>query len=183
MDIFKFWTVPDKPPPAVDCFILLSYCVENAQTPTRPTRAMIQLVANWRKRFPRAFVIMSTGDNQHLGVPNSQVMVAYAKKLGIPAKYLIEEDRSHTTVENLLFSKQIADGRHFRNLTLVLYDLHVKRALAVAEKIGLSDIHWISATSSGSPAYGIKSLQTYSRLTIFLYEILAFVYNLLRGQV
>jgi uncharacterized SAM-binding protein YcdF (DUF218 family) len=182
MDFYKFWTVSDNPPKHTDCFIILSYAVEDIQTPTVPTKATIQLVSKWRNKFPHASVIMSTGDNQKLGVPNSKVMVEYAEQLGIPKRYLIEEGKSWSTYENLICSKEIIDKKKFTHVTLVLYDLHVRRTLAVAAKLGWKNFSWISISSQGSPAYGWKYVQTYSRLTIFLYELLAYVYNWLRGE-
>ena len=182
MDIYKLWTVPDSPPKYTDCFIVLSYAVENARIPTVPTQVAIRLAYTWWKKNPTAKIIMSTGDNQKLGVTNSRVMARYAGKLGIPERLVLEEDRSKTTYENLIFSKQIADRHNLKHITLVMYDLHVRRTLAIARKLGWQEYNWISVSGRGSPAYGIKRFQTYSRLTIFIYEILAYFYNRIRGE-
>jgi uncharacterized SAM-binding protein YcdF (DUF218 family) len=183
MDMFRFWKVDDNPPENPGCFIVLSYAVENAENPTKPTREIIKLTSKWWKKFPKSLIIMSTGDNQQLGVPNSQVMVKYAVKLGIPGKNLFEEDQSRNTVGNLINSLNIAKAHNCRNITLVLYDLHVRRTLAIAHKLNFHNLHWISVGSSGSPAYGIKALQTSSRFSIFIYELFAYGYNLLSGQI
>jgi uncharacterized SAM-binding protein YcdF (DUF218 family) len=183
MDPLQFWTIPPKPPQDTDCFIVLSYAVENAHTPTVPTQALIDLACKWRKKFPKAYVIMSTGDNQNLGVPNSRVMKEYGIGVGIPAKFILEEDASRNTYGNLINSGKIAVKRNLKHLTLVTYDLHTRRAVAVARKLGWRNFDWISVGSKGSPAFGIKAFQTYSRLTIFLYEVLAYFYNLMRGQI
>jgi uncharacterized SAM-binding protein YcdF (DUF218 family) len=182
MNLYQRWIVEDNPPVRPDCFVVLSYAVEDGQNPTVPTQAVIRLAAARWKKFPRSVIIMSTGDNQKLGVPNSRVMTLYAVGLGVPRRNLIEENRSRTTYENLIYSREIIKKRKLKNITLVTYDLHMRRTLAVAKKLGWKNLTWVSAPSPGSPAYGIKRFQTYSRLTIFCYELLATVYNRLRGE-
>src|SRR5512139_1436786 len=94
------WIIPDRPPIAPDCFVIPSYALKDRQTPTRPTIAEIELAARWWQRFPHAALIMCTGDNQRLGVSNGRVMAACAVRLGVPARNIIEEDRSLNTYEN-----------------------------------------------------------------------------------
>jgi uncharacterized SAM-binding protein YcdF (DUF218 family) len=183
MNIFSFWTVNNRPPDGKpECFIVLSYAVLSKSEPTRPTREIIELVFDWWKKFPDSFVIMSTGDNQKLGVPNSRVMADYARKLGIKTDKIIEEDRSSDTCTNLIQSLAIIKNKKFKRVTLVTYDLHTRRTLAIARKMGMDNFSYISTGGPGGPAYGIKTLQTHSRLTIFLYEILAYGYNFLKGE-
>lgn len=183
MDWFGFWTVPDHPAPDADCLVVLSYAVTDERVPTAPTRAAIRKAASWLRQYPHSLVIMSTGDNQHLGIPNSRVMKDYGMKMGIPARNIVEEARSLTTYENLKYSERLFNKFGRRRLMLVLYDLHVRRTLAIARAMGWRDIRWISATGPGSSAFGIKRFQTFSRLSVFLYEIGAFVYNRIRGEV
>ncbi|OGG09566.1 hypothetical protein A2154_01405 [Candidatus Gottesmanbacteria bacterium RBG_16_43_7] len=173
----KFWTVGDHPVTRPDCLIVLSYAVESNKRLTKPTQAAINAADKIWKKNPRAVVIFSTGDNQGLGIPNSRVMAAYGRRLGIPTESIIEEDKSLTTYENLLFSFQIARKLKCRKILFVAYDLHIRRMLAIARKMKIYPLYWISATSAGSPAYGIKRFQTYSRLTILVYEMIAYIYN------
>ena len=151
--------------------------------PTRPTRAEIELAVEWWKKFPNAKLIMSTGDNQRLGIPNSKVMADYAVSLGVPRENVIEEDRSRTTYTNLLYSMQIIQAQGLAQPTLVTLDLYTRRAVATARKIGWKDFHWLSAFSEGEPAYGYKWIQTYSRATIFCYEVGAMIFSKIVGWV
>ena len=66
----KLWLVPDNPPTRPECFVVPSYALRNADRPTRPTRSSLELAAEWWRRFPDALIIVSTGDNQRLGVTN-----------------------------------------------------------------------------------------------------------------
>lgn len=179
----KQWIIPDRPPSEPDCFVIPSYALKDRFTPTKPTRAPIQLAAEWWQRFPHSSLIMCTGDNQRLGVTNASVMAAYAVHLGIPAENVIEEDQSLNTYENLYHSQQIIQQRNFRQPTLVTLDLYTRRAVATARKMGWKDFYWLSVYSSGEPAYGYKWFQTHSRFTLYLYEVLAMVYSKLVGWV
>lgn len=177
------WTIPDHPPSEPDCLVIPSYALKDRFTPTKPTTAEIELAAAWWRRFPRSYLIMCTGDNQRLGVTNASVMAAYAVRLGVPAGNVIEEDRSRNTYENLYNARKIIDERSFRQPTLVTLDLYTRRAVATARRMGWSDFYWLSVYSSGEPAYGYKWLQTHSRFTLYLYEVMAMVYSKLVGWV
>lgn len=124
---------------------------------------------------------MSTGDNQRLGIPNSTVMAEYAVSLGLPRENVVEEDRSRTTYENLLYSMQMIKALNLAQPTLVTLDLYTRRAVATARKMGWTNFHWLSVFSEGEPAYGYKWLQTHSRMTIFCYEVGAMILSKMVG--
>lgn len=179
--IERLWVVPDNPPLNPDCFVIPSYALKDYSMPIKPTRAQIELAYRWWIKFPQAKIIMSTGDNQGLGVPNSKVMKEYAVKLGIPSQFIIEEDKSRNTFENLGYTNEIIKEEHFKQPTLVTLDLYTRRAVATAKKLGWKDFYWISVFSEGEPAYGWKWIQTYSRLTILFYELAAMAYSKIIG--
>ncbi len=181
MGVQRFWIIPDNPPSNPHCFVIPSYALRDRSLPTKPTRAQIELAYEWWKKFPCAKIIMSTGDNQRLGIANSTVMAEYAVKLGVPRESIIEEDRSRNTYENLLYSMGIIREERLEQPTLVTLDLYTRRAVATARKLGWKDFYWLSAFSEGQPGYGHKWLQTYSRSTIFCYEVLAMIYSKVAG--
>lgn len=182
MDFFGFWSVSDRPPVKPDCFIVLSYCVLDDHTPAAPNIVILDLAIAWWKKFPESFLIMSTGDNQKLGKTNAAVMAQYARHSGVPKTRIIEEDRSVTTYENLINCRKIVTRKKFKHVTLVTYDLHTRRTLAVARRLGWNDVSWISIGGAGGPSYGIKTFQTYTRFNILIYELIAYVYNRLKGE-
>jgi vancomycin permeability regulator SanA len=181
--IHRFWLIPDNPPAQPGCFVIPSYALKDRTLPTRPTRAQIELAVEWWSQFPHAKLIMSTGDNQFLGIPNSTVMAEYAMRLGVPYKNIIEEDRSRNTYQNLAYSMEIIQAQGLAQPTLVTIDLYTRRAVATASKLGWRDFYWLSVYSAGEPAYGYKWLQTHSRPTIFFYEVGAMVLSKLIGWV
>lgn len=182
MNLFDFWTLPDHRPTNPDCLVVISYTVKDKYSPTKMTKAVIDLAYHWWRKFPQAKLIMSTGDNQGLGIANSGIMKTYALSLGIPEDKIIEEDKSLNTYENLLFCREIINKEGFRQPTVVTLDLHSRRTVAIANKLGWKNFYWISAFSKGDPAYGYKYFQTCSRLTILIYETLVVFYNKLKRQ-
>ncbi|MFT3894844.1 MAG: YdcF family protein [Anaerolineales bacterium] len=179
----RFWMINDNPPANPTCFVIPSYALRSRTLPTRPTRTQIELAFTWWKRFPSAKLIMSTGDNQMLGVTNAKVMADYAVSLGVPRENIIEEDRSWNTYTNLLYSMEIIQTQKLGTPTLVTLDLYTRRAVATARKMGWQDFHWLSVFSKGEPAYGYKWIQTHSRATLFCYEFGALILSKLVGWV
>lgn len=181
--LLKWWGIADRPPSDPHCFVIPSYALKDRSLPTKPTRAQIELATRWWVKFPHARLIMSTGDNQRLGITNARVMAEYAARLGVPRENIIEEDRSRNTYENLLYSLEIIEAEHLSQPTLVTLDLYTRRAVATAQKMGWRDLYWVSVFSEGQPAYGYKWLQTHSRLTIFCYELCATIYSKMVGWI
>jgi len=179
----KNWIIPDQPPDQPGCFVIPSYALKDRRTPTRPTIAQIELAYEWWRKFPRAILIMCTGDNQRLGITNASVMADYAHALGIPRENLIEEDRSLNTYENLFYANEIIQERDLRQPTLVTLDLYTRRAVKTARKINWGDFYWLSVYSPGEPAHGYKWFQTHSRFTLYIYELIAMGYSKLVGWV
>ena len=183
MNLYKWWRVEDNPAPNPDCFIVPSYALKDGRTPTRMTRAQIETAVSWQKRFPEAIIIFSTGDTQGLGIPDAKVMADYARGLGLPETAVVEEGESENTFENLVYAKKIMADHGCRQPILVIYDLHARRVLAIARKMGWEDLFWISATSPGEGAKGIKWLRTFSRPAILIYEWLGMAYSKTKGWV
>lgn len=175
------WIIADNAPSNPGCFVIPSYALKDRSLPTKPTRAQIELAYEWWREFPDAYLIMSSGDNQRLGVTNAQVMADCAVGLGVPRKKIIQEDRSLNTYENLSYCLEIIEERGLKQPTLLTLDLYTRRAVATARKQGWTDFYWLSTFSEGEPAYGYKWLQTRSRFAIFWYEVLAFVYSKVVG--
>ena len=61
----------------------------------------------------------------------------YAIKSGIPEQDIFIEESSHTTYENVLYAKQLADAHGLKKVLIVSDPLHMKRAVAMARNIGL----------------------------------------------
>jgi uncharacterized SAM-binding protein YcdF (DUF218 family) len=183
---YHLLAVPDRNPQKCDFIVVLSYAVSSKTTLTPMTEACCKTAYKLWRKFPEAKIIMSTGDNQDLGVPNSRVMVSHALKMGIPKRALIEEGNSWNTYENLVYSWEIIKkfSIKYPKVVIIAYDLHMRRSLLTAAKVHLPLSGWISAHSKAGKAYGFKGLfQTRSRGSMFLYDILAIIFSKMRGWI
>ena len=61
----------------------------------------------------------------------------YAMKNGVPARDILIEQHSHTTYENLVYAKQLADTNGLKRVLIVSDPMHMKRAVTMARDIGL----------------------------------------------
>ena len=61
----------------------------------------------------------------------------YAIKNGVPERDILIEQHSHTTYENLVYAKQLADTNGLKRVLIVSDPMHMKRAVTMARDIGL----------------------------------------------
>ena len=82
--------------------------------------------------------LIFTGGQGNPGEPTeSAAAKKYALKNGVPAQDILIEEKSHTTFENILYAKQIADVEGIRRVLIISDPLHMKRAMAIASDVGL----------------------------------------------
>lgn len=87
---------------------------------------------------PNLKLIASGGQGPDEKISEAQAIANYLKSIHFPMDKVILEDRSTTTYENLLFSKEIAE-QHIKNprFLFVTNDYHVFRTSLYAKQIGL----------------------------------------------
>jgi uncharacterized SAM-binding protein YcdF (DUF218 family) len=78
---------------------------------------------------------------------------AYALANGVPLQDILVEQKSHTTYENVVNAKQLADANNLKKVLIVSDPMHMKRAMTMASDVGL-DAH-----PSPTPTTKYKSLQ------------------------
>jgi len=75
------------------------------------------------------------------GNPNEPTEAAaarsYAMANGIPAQDILVEQTSHTTYENIVNAKQLVDTNNLKTVLLVSDPMHMRRAMTMANDIGL----------------------------------------------
>ena len=86
----------------------------------------------------KPFIIPSGGQGSDESVSEAVAMTDYLIAHGIPADRILPEDRSATTRENLLYSRQIIDNRQSSGrVALVSSNYHIYRCLLLARDVGL----------------------------------------------
>jgi uncharacterized SAM-binding protein YcdF (DUF218 family) len=62
----------------------------------------------------------------------------YAQANGIPIQDILVEQKSHTTFENFVNAKRLADANNLQTVLIVSDPMHMKRAMTMAKDIGLT---------------------------------------------
>lgn len=89
-------------------------------------------------RRGRVKKIIFTGGQGNSNEPTEAVAArAYAMSNGVPKDDILIEQRSHTTYENLVYAKQLADVHGLKKVLIVSDPMHMKRAIAMAHDLGL----------------------------------------------
>ncbi|MFF7180096.1 ElyC/SanA/YdcF family protein [Streptomyces sp. NPDC008121] len=84
-------------------------------------------------------LIVSGGQGEDEGVPESHAMAGYLVERGFPADRIVREDRSRTTEENMLFSKRLMDElAPDAECVIVTNNFHAFRAALMARRAGVN---------------------------------------------
>jgi len=89
-------------------------------------------------RRGRVHKIIFTGGQGNRDEPTEAAAAReYAVSNGISPSDILIEQRSHTTYENLVYAKQLADAHGLKKILIVSDPMHMRRAIAMAEDVGL----------------------------------------------
>ena len=89
-------------------------------------------------RRGRVHKIIFTGGQGNRTEPTEAAAARdYAVSNGISPRDILIEQRSHTTYENLVYAKQLADTHGLKKVLIVSDPMHMKRAIAMAHDVGL----------------------------------------------
>lgn len=117
--------------------------------------------------------LIFTGGQGNPGEPTeSSAARDYALQSGVPVQDILIEQKSHTTYENILYAKQIADGNSIRKVLIVSDPLHMKRAVLMAHDVGLE------AEPSPTPSTRYQGLR--SQLGLLAHETYYYIGYLIR---
>lgn len=105
----------------------------------------------WERQGRRGSIVVCGGKDADEPTTEASAMRAYLRDRGVPAKRLIEEDRSTSTRENLRYAKELMDrasGGSAYRVALVTSEFHVFRCVCEAERLGLA-VDGVGAPSKG----------------------------------
>ncbi|MFE0650167.1 YdcF family protein [Streptomyces sp. NPDC059534] len=99
-------------------------------------REVYEKLAAWGGDAP--VLITSGGQGPDEEVPESHAMADYLVERGFPAGAVVREDRSRTTEENMLFSKELMErDRPGSSCVIVTNNFHAFRAALMARRAGV----------------------------------------------
>jgi uncharacterized SAM-binding protein YcdF (DUF218 family) len=124
-------------------------------------------------RNGRVRKLIFTGGQGNPGEPTEASAARdYALQSGLPMSDILIENKSHTTYENILNAKQLADTHGIRTVLIVSDPLHMKRAMTMARDVGLV------AHPSPTPSTRYQGMR--SQLSLLMHETYYYIGYLLR---
>ena len=117
-------------------------------------------------------LIFTGGQGNPGELTESSAARKYALKNGVPAHDILIEEKSHTTFENIVYAKQLADQQGIRKVLIVSDPLHMKRAMVMASDVGLA------AEPSPTPTTRYTGLG--SQVELLAHETYYYIGHLLR---
>mgnify|MGYP000947005593 FL=1 len=119
-----------------DCVIVLG-CSVYGETPSPFLQWRIEEGYRLFKEGYARYIIVSGGKGPGENISEAEAMKRYLIDKGVKEKFIIKEDKSKTTMENLVNSRTIMDGRGFSKAIIVSNKYHLKRASLMAQKVGI----------------------------------------------
>lgn len=125
----------------------------------------------YQQRKVRKLIFTGGQGNPHEPTESSAAR-HYALQRGVPLADILIEEKSHTTYENILYAKQLADSHGIKTVLIVSDPLHMKRAVEMAKDVGLV------ADPSPTPSTRYQGLR--SQVTLLAHETYYYIGYLLR---
>jgi len=134
-----------------DVILVLGRRLQQDQ-PTAVFQARLAHAAKlWRQGLaPR--ILVAGGITGKASLSEAEAGLAWLRARELPPEALLAEDRSQHTLENLFWVRELARAEGWRSLTLVSDPLHLARAQAMAEGLGLRTI--LSPATEAPPKRG-----------------------------
>ncbi len=149
VQILIFGRIPDAAEPNLDYVIVLGARVK-PEGLSRTLRLRLDKAAEYAAENPDTVFVLSGGKGADEPCTEAEAMRDYLLLRGISAEKLVLEEQSHSTVENIAYSRQtverMAEGRSPR-IGILTSNFHLYRARLIAEKQGLEDVCGIAAES------------------------------------
>lgn len=97
----------------------------------------------YHEKNPEALIIVSGGQGPQESITEAQAMERYLTEKGVNPDIIVKEERSTSTEENFLYSKEILDERFTGeyDITFITNNYHVFRAEKIAQNIGINATH------------------------------------------
>ncbi len=118
----------------------------------------------YHQKYPNTIFIVSGGQGKDEIIAESEAMKKYLLKHSISSKNIIEENKSSTTLENLLFSKKLIP-QNSTSIGVISNDFHMYRVKFFAKNIDFKL----------NPIYA--NTPNRSKVSMFLRETLAVIYH------
>jgi uncharacterized SAM-binding protein YcdF (DUF218 family) len=141
-----------------DTIIVLGYPANLDGTPSPNERARVLEGIREYNSGVAPFLIM-TGGAAHNRFVEAHVMAAFAVSQGVPLSAIIEEPQAQNTIQNVYYSSQIMQARHWRSAEVVSSSAHIRRAAMILTRFANAQptlaFNWSTHAAPWPPEYGL----------------------------
>ncbi|MCC6490395.1 MAG: YdcF family protein [Candidatus Hydrogenedentes bacterium] len=156
-----------------DCIVVLGAAVQG-QEPSPVFEERIRHGVNLYERGLASKLVFTGGTGAGQNRSESSAGAALAVRMGVPRDAILTEEQSHTTRQNLAGALAVMRGHGLRSAIIVSDPLHMKRAMMMADDLGMN------AVSSPTPTSRYRSFKT--QLGFLIRELYFFHHYLLTGD-
>lgn len=136
-----------RPPANLDYVIVLGADLTPSGKPKEALRYRLDAALVYLEENPKTRCIVSGGQGDDEVRSEASAMREYLVARGLAGSRIILEDQSTSTAENLRFSAKLMDSPG-AGAAVITNDFHVFRAIHIARKQGLSNVHGLAAASN-----------------------------------
>lgn len=145
--ILMFSRIPTVAEPKLDYVIVLGSQLSNDE-PGPVLKLRLDKAFEYARENPDTYLILSGGKEKRKTETEAQVMKRYLVEQGVPEGQLLLEERSASTLENLVFSKELIGERsRTARIGILTSNFHLYRAQMIARKQGLVQTWGIASES------------------------------------
>ncbi len=145
-------------------------CRVRGYIPSLMLSARVRFAGEYLLAHPNCKAVLSGGQGADEMISEALCMKKLLIDMGVDEKRLFIEDRSKSTYENILFSKQIIEKNGLGSaVTIVTSDFHQLRSQYIAGKLGISATGIKVPTKPSSvPKHYIREFLAIIKETLFL---------------
>lgn len=153
-----------------DTVIVLGAAQQNG-TPLPMFKARLDRAEELYRKGYASSIIVTGGKSAETEVSDASVAQAYLVHNSIAADDVFIEERSRTTLENLMFSQEIMRKNRLESALLVSHDFHLMRAQQMAKGLGMTTASVPVQTKSSLTKLNYATREVIVYIAYFLFNI------------
>ncbi len=154
-----------------NCVVLVFGCRTYGYTPSLTLKNRLESAYELLEALPEAVCVVSGGQGANETIPEALSMKTYLEEKGIASERIFMESESHSTSENVRFSKELIEreGLAGKNVIGISTSFHMPRVGLLSQRYGLP----MELCSSPSPSFGhhyvsmIREYLSYIKMMLF----------------
>lgn len=135
----------------------------NKDKPKKVLKNRLDKAIDYYHEYPTTIFIVSGGLGKNQNVTESYAMKSYLNQNGVPLAQIIEENKSTSTFENLMFSKTKIPSNN--SVGVISNDFHLYRAKYFGKQLNLN----LSGIYAETPSLGLVSYYLRESIAITYY--------------